>query len=70
MNLSLRYVERSGYQIIDLLSDAGGMQSIIMSLFSFFLAFLNYKHFDSFMASRLFKIKKPASDEDEFMTYF
>ena len=70
MNMNLRAISRSSYQILDLLSDIGGMQAVIMSIFAAFLAIMNYKHFDTFMASRLFKIKKPACDEDEFMSYF
>ena len=70
MNLDRSFVERKGYEILDILSDIGGIQGILYSFFAIILSFLNYKNFDIYMASRLFKIKKPASEEDEFMTYF
>jgi len=34
------------------------------------LFFINYKHFDSFMASKLFKIKKPGDVDLKSKTYF
>ena len=57
MNLDQGILARTGYTFLDVLSDVGGIQSIIASAISFWLAAWNYKHFDNFMAAALFKIK-------------
>lgn len=59
MDLTLNILARSGYTVLDLLSDIGGMQSILISTFAILLGILNYNHFDTYLASRLFKIVKP-----------
>ena len=59
---------RNGYTILDLLSDMGGMYSILVAFFAALLALFNYNNFDTFMASRLFKLKKV--DADKFPRYF
>ena len=46
-----------------MLSDVGGIQGILISTFSMFLTLLNYKYFDQFMASKLYKIKREDADE-------
>ena len=58
MSLDKLDIERENYSILDVLSDAGGIQSILTAAFSAIIAVLNYKYFDTFMASRLFKLKK------------
>ena len=64
MNLSLQQVERSGYNILDLLSDVGGIQGLLVSFIGIILGVMNYNNFDNFMASRLYKIKdKPDNDK-------
>ena len=42
MSLNLIRVERDAYSLLDLLSDIGGTQGILISWCSFFLAFWNY----------------------------
>ena len=59
---------RNGYTTLDLLSDMGGMYSILALIFGTLLAFFNYNHFDTFMASKLFKLQKV--DADKFTRYF
>ena len=54
MNLDLGVLARSGYTFIDVLSDIGGIQSILISFISILMAVTNYKHFDSTMATQLF----------------
>ena len=56
MNLDLGVIQRTSYNVLDVLSDIGGIQSIIITSFSFFIGILNYKHFDSYMASKLYKL--------------
>ena len=58
VGMTQQVILRHGYTIFDLLSDMGGMYSLLISFFGLLLALFNYKHFDTFMASRLFKIKK------------
>ena len=70
MNLDQTYIIRNGYTILDLLSDIGGIQSILRDLFNVILAFLNYNHMVTFMASKLFKIKKKQSEEVKNSSYF
>ena len=65
LNLDKHLTERENFQLLDFLGDIGGVQAILISFFQFILFFINYNHFDSFMASKLFKIKKPASGDDE-----
>ena len=57
MNLDQGILARKGYTFLDVLSDVGGIQSIVASAITLWLSAWNYKHFDNFMASALFKIK-------------
>ena len=65
MNLDLGLIYRTGYNILDVLSDLGGMQSMIVTTFSVLLGIWNYKNFDNYMASRLFKIQKSNKNEKQ-----
>ena len=58
MNLDYTTVTRSGYTILDVLSDVGGIMSILFSAMSMFLSAWNYNHFDNFLVSRLFKVHR------------
>ena len=64
MNLDLLFVQRDGYTFIDVLSDIGGIEAILISFITFFLSFWNYKHFDSYMVEHLYKIGS-MKEEDE-----
>lgn len=59
MNLDLATLARSGYTPLDVLSDVGGIQSILISALGIFIGILNYNNFDNFMVSQLFKIQRP-----------
>lgn len=63
MNRDLTVLKRTRYTVIDLLSDIGGVQSILMSLLATLVGLWNYENFDSEIASKLFKIRKEDSDE-------
>ena len=54
----LEVILRRNYHIIDLLSDIGGVQAIVFFLIAFILSIFNYQHFDTHMASQLFKMQK------------
>ena len=66
MNLDVVRIARDGYTVIDMLSDIGGMEAIIISGITIFLSFWNYKNFDSYMASNLYKL----AGGDGHETYF
>ena len=55
MNLDLRVIARSGYTLLDWVSDVGGMQGMLISLIVFLLSIWNFNQFDNFMVHRLFK---------------
>ena len=63
------FISRENFTVLDLLGEIGGLQGFLISLCQFVLYFINYQHFDQFMASKLFKIQKP-KDDDMKKTYF
>ena len=67
MNPDQFVVLRQGYTLFEILSDVGGFYSIFIAIFSSLLALFNYNHFDTYMASRLFKILKV--DADKYVRY-
>ena len=56
MNLDQTVVTRDGYTILDVLSDMGGFQRVLFSFFSIVAAILNVSNFDSYLASKLYKL--------------
>ena len=56
MESDLKVIQRIGYTIFDLLSDIGGISSIFGTTFASILSFTNYLYFDTFIASKLFKV--------------
>ena len=58
MNMDLNSLGRDGYNIIDMFSDIGGIQSIIFTTFSLVLSVLNHNYFDSYMAQKLYKLER------------
>ena len=54
MSLDLLIVARNGYTVLDILSDVGGIESILISGVTLFLSVWNYRHFDSYMVSQLY----------------
>ena len=55
MNLDLKVIQRTGYTVLDILSDVGGIQSILFSGMSLLLSIWNYNYLDSYLISQLFK---------------
>lgn len=55
-NLAQKHIIRQTYGALDFLSDIGGMQSVLYVMASMLLSFVNYRNFETFMASRLFKL--------------
>ena len=67
MDLDQDVINRVGYNVIDMFSDVGGIQSILMTSFALVLTVFNYNYFDSYMAQRLYKLEKEKliSEDDE-----
>ena len=59
VNRDLKVIERSGYTLLDLLSDIGGVQGILQSFFGMLVGILNYGYLDDSMVSKLYKYKPP-----------
>ena len=54
MSLDQQVVERTNYTILDVLSDVGGLESVIASAIALVLSILNYNNLDSTMITQLF----------------
>ena len=54
---ALKSVERSGYTILDLLSDVGGISGLLFSGAALLLSILNHNYFDNYMVSKLYKLR-------------
>ena len=61
MSLELLVVARTGYTFLDVLSDVGGIQSLLMTTTTLWIGVWNYRHFDNYRASKLFKVHKKGS---------
>ncbi len=59
MNSSTIEYKRQGYNFLDLISDIGGMQSLLFSVFAVLAGVWNYNMFDNYMVSRLYKLEHP-----------
>ena len=55
MSPDLTVIQRDGYTILDILSDVGGLQGILISLISLFISMCNYNHLNTYIASKLFR---------------
>ena len=55
MNLDLNLIERTGYTVLEILSDIGGLQGILISAISLLLSVLNYNYLDDYLVAKLFK---------------
>ena len=58
MNLDQILIGRTGYTILDVLSDVGGMQGILISGISLLLRILNGNFLDSYLVSKLFNFSQ------------
>ena len=63
LNFDQKVIERSIYTWLDLLSDIGGILSILMGGISFPLAMLNYKSFEYHFLQNFFRIKSSKAAE-------
>ena len=56
MDKDLRFVSRDGYTILDLFSDIGGIQGMLISFFAIFMRFWNNKYVENFLAKELYTL--------------
>ena len=56
IDMDLLIIQRSGYTFLDILSDVGGIQGILISAISILMAVHNYYYLDSYIISKLFKV--------------
>ena len=71
-SLNMMHYERKVYTGLELLSDVGGFNGMLLLLFGIISNIWNFNNFDNFMVTRLFKIKKPKDelDADVEIPYF
>lgn len=62
MNLSQTVISRQIYSTLELISDIGGIQAILLQFFSIILSVFNYRNLNTFLASKLFKLKKGVNE--------
>ena len=63
MNLDLSVIQRDGYTLLDLLSDVGGLQGILISAFSLLLGIWNHNYLESYIASKVYKVASTGEEE-------
>ena len=63
MSFDIIEISRNSYKIVDLLSDIGGMNGILLSVALLFLSIWNFNNFDNTIVSRLYKIEVPSNSE-------
>lgn len=51
MDLNQYNVERAGYNVLDLLSNVGGIQAMLVSSLSAIISIFNYKNFDNILVA-------------------
>ena len=64
MDLDVTMLQREYYDLLECMSDIGGILQILLSGIAFILVILNYQHMDNFLAAQLFKIDSGGSDND------
>ena len=65
MNLDLLKIKRTYYDLLDALSDVGGISSLTLHSFAVVVLILNYKHLDNYMAVNLYKLQSKGKKEDQ-----
>ena len=63
VNLDQTVVSRSGYTFLDVLSDVGGLESIIISFMAIFLSIINFNNLDNHMVTHLFQLSSKSPEK-------
>ena len=69
-NLDMMHYERSVYTMLELISDVGGFNGALILLLALVSQIWNFNNFDNFMVTRLFKMRKPKEEIDEYLEFF
>ena len=64
MDLDLNVIQREGYTLLDLLSDVGGLQGILISAFSLLLSIWNHNYLENYIASKVYKVASDGGDQE------
>ena len=56
--MDLTVISRDEYQILGLFSDVGGLRAALLAGISFWLKIWNFNYLDSYLASKLFKLRE------------
>ena len=62
MNLNEKIIARESYSILDLISDIGGVQALLISAIAYFLNIWNFNALENYLVSRLYKIVKEETE--------
>ena len=65
MNMDLTVIQRDGYTVLDILSDVGGLQSVLISAFAILLSIWNHNYLNSYLVSKLYKAAQADDTKEE-----
>ena len=65
MNLNQLVVARDGYTALDLLSDIGGMESMLITGFLYLLSIWNYHYLENYLVARLYRVHNSMFTDEE-----
>jgi hypothetical protein len=51
--------------VLDYISDIGGLQGMIFSIFAIIIGLANYNMFDNYIVTKLFRVESPQNDDDD-----
>ena len=57
MDLDLKEIKRSGYTMLDLISDIGGIQGVLFSSFAIFVGVWNHNMIENYLVTKLYRLK-------------
>ena len=63
MNLDVINIKRQNYDVLQLLSDIGGIQGLLVSGFAYLVSIWNYKMFDNNIVHHLYKLVRPSETD-------
>ena len=57
VSLDLWKIKRTGYTVLDMLAQLGGITTVLVNSFRVIVSFFNYNNFVSYLASKFYQIK-------------
>ena len=70
MSLDLITYEREVYTFLMLLSDIGGLAGALITLMSLFMTLWNFKAFDNYLVSKLFRVKRQLASINKHTSFY